>query len=155
MDAAQRYSLDLQGFLHIPGVLDPPELESCRAAADRIVALEASAAGLPDGCVLEIVGDGTVGCHYDKVFSLEPSLEALAFHPRVFPAVCELTDEQPKLLDGVLFCDDNRINTPRGGTLHAAGEFGRTKGAGDRRSARFEVADGRIYCDNFVVFFYL
>ena len=42
-----------------------------------------------------------------------------------------------------------------GGTLHAAGEFGRTKGAGDRRSARFEVADGRIYCDNFVVFFYL
>ena len=35
-----------------------------------------------------------------------------------------------------------------GGTLHAAGE-------GDRRSARFETADGRIYCDNFVVFFYL
>ena len=148
MDDAQRYSLDLQGFLHIPGVLGAAELESCRAAADRVVALEASAAGLPDGCVLEIVGDGTKGCHYDKIFSIEPSLEALAFHPKVFPAVCELTDQQPKMTDGVLFVDDNRINTPRGGTLHCAGEM-------NRRSARFEVADGRVFCDNFVVFYYL
>jgi hypothetical protein len=153
MDDAQRYSLDLQGFLHIAGALGAAELERCRAAADRCVALEASAAGLPPGCVLEIVGDGSVGSHYDKVFSLEPSLEALAFHPKVFPAVCELTDQQPKLRDGVLFCDDNTINTPRGGTLHAAGEV--SSGQGDRRSARFEVADGRIFCDNFVVFFYL
>ena len=83
-----------------------------------------------------------------KVFSIEPALEALAFHPEVFPIVCELTDEQPKLRDGVLIYDDHRLNTPRGGTLHAAGE-------GDRRSARFEVSDGHVYCDNFVVFFYL
>jgi hypothetical protein len=148
MDDEQRYLLDLQGFLHIPLALNAPELERCRAAADRVVALHASQGELPEGCVLEGVGDGSVGCHYDKVFSIEPALEALAFHPKVFPTVCELTDEQPKLRDGVLIYDDHRLNTPRGGTLHAAGE-------GDRRSARFETADGRIYCDNFVVFFYL
>ena len=152
MDDDQRYLLDLQGFLHITGARGSAELARCRAAADRVVALEAKG-GLPDGCVLEKVGaawqpgDDSVGSHYDKVFSVEPALEALAFHPKVFPAVCELTDQHPKLRDGVLICDDNRINTPRGGTLHAAGE-------GDRRSARFEVADGRVYCDNFVVFFY-
>lgn len=148
MDDTQRYLLDLQGFLHIPGVLKAVELERCRAAADRIVSLQASQGALPEGCELEIVGDGSVGSHYDKVFSIEPALEALAFHPEVFPAVCELTDEQPKLRDGVLIYDDHRLNTPRGGTLHAAGE-------GDRRSARFEVSEGRVYCDNFVVFFYL
>eukprot|EP01046_Picozoa_sp_COSAG06_P105317 COSAG06_NODE_51549_length_311_cov_0.957547_1_plen_70_part_01 len=35
MDDAQRYSLDLQGFLHIAGALGAAELERCRAAADR------------------------------------------------------------------------------------------------------------------------
>ena len=114
----------------------------------RVVDLQGRQGTLSEGCELEVVGDGSVGSHYDKVFSIEPALEALAFHPKVFPIVCELTDDQPKLRDGVLIYDDHRLNTPRGGTLHAAGE-------GDRRSARFEVSDGRVYCDNFVVFFYL
>jgi hypothetical protein len=152
MNDEQRYSLDLQGVLHIPCALTPAELASCRRAADRVVALQAQRGSLPEGCQLEVVGgkfdEAVVGSHYDKVFSIEPALEALAFHPAVFPAVCELTDGGPKLRDGVLIYDDNRINTPRGGTLHAAGE-------GNRRAARFEVADGRCYCDNFVVFFYL
>ena len=100
MNAEQRYLIDLQGFLHVPGALNASELNRCRAAADRVVALQASLGALPEGCELEVVGDGSVGSHYDKVFSIEPALEALAFHPAVFPIVCELTDEQPKLRDG-------------------------------------------------------
>ena len=80
MDDEQRYTLDLQGVLHIPHALSAAELASCRAAADRIVALEA-AGGLPEGCELEVVGDGSVGSHYDKVFSIEPALVTIHTHP--------------------------------------------------------------------------
>jgi hypothetical protein len=93
--------------------------------------------------------------HYDKVFSAEKDLEALAFHPSFWPLVLELTDGKPALRDGVLIVDDHRNprqhdRPPRGGTLHCAREdYGR------RYGARFEVSGGQIYCDNFVVFIYL
>ena len=53
------------------------------------------------------------------------------------------------LKDGVLIVDDNRVNQPRGAGLHCARE---DWGA---EAARFEVRDGRIFCDNIAVFFYL
>ena len=52
------------------------------------------------------------------------------------------------LKDGVLIVDDNRINQPRGAGLHCAREdFG-------AEAARFEVRDGRVFCDNIAAFFY-
>lgn len=152
MNGEQRYLLDLQGYLHIRGALAADELGAAQRAADRVVAAEA-AGSLPDGAILEKVGESY--SHYDKAFTVEKDLEALVFHPSFWPVVFELTDGKPALRDGVLIVDDHRIarqatHPPRGGTLHCAREdWGRGFGA------RFDSRDGRIYCDNFVVFIYL
>ena len=141
--------LDLNGFLHIRGALDETALADARGAAERLTSLEE----LPEGIVLEVVADndteGAVGCHYDKAFGFDRALESLAFHPALWPIVLELTNGRPMLKDGVLIVDDNRVNQPRGAGLHCARE---DWGA---EAARFEVRDGRIFCDNIAVFFYL
>lgn len=144
-----RYLMDLNGWLHLRGALDDVQLAAARDAADRLTALDE----LPPGIVLEVVADNTkpnaIGCHYDKAFAFDRALESLAFHPATWPIILELTNGKPMLKDGVLLVDDNRLNEPRGAGLHCAREdFG-------PEAARFEVRNGRIFCDNIAIFFYL
>jgi ectoine hydroxylase-related dioxygenase (phytanoyl-CoA dioxygenase family) len=151
MTEKARYLLDLNGWLHLRGALDGAQLAAARDAAGRLTALPPQE--LPPGIVLEVVADNTkpnaIGCHYDKAFAFDRALESLAFHPALWPIVLELTNGRPMLKDGVLLVDDNRLNEPRGAGLHCAREdFG-------PEAARYEVRDGRIFCDNIAVFFYL
>ena len=89
-------------------------------------------------------------------YFLPPLVETLLGHLLVIaaavqcrPAVLELTDGKPQLREGVLIYEDWDHNTPTGGRLHSAREdWGHD-------SARFEVRDGRILCDQFLTFTYL
>jgi len=68
---------------------------------------------------------------------------------RCRPVILELTDGKPQLREGVLIYEDWEHNQPTGGRLHSAREdWGHD-------SARFEVRDGRILCDQFLTFTYL
>ncbi len=68
---------------------------------------------------------------------------------RCRPVILELTDGKPQLREGVLIYEDWEHNNPTGGRLHSAREdWGHD-------SARFEVRDGRILCDQFLTFTYL
>ena len=97
MDNEQRFLLDLNGYLHLRGVLSSRELAACRAAADRHIALcEAVADGsaAPDA-VPEGFGNGAKpgqpgGKGYSNGFAWEKPLEQLLFHRKLWPIVRSL-----------------------------------------------------------------
>lgn len=124
-----------------------------RAAADRLATTEyddlprAVKLGLNQKLIpRERWGKG--GGHLSVYgFAFDKALEAIAFHPASWPAVLELTDGKPQLREGVVIYEDWRLgNSPTGGRLHCAREdWGHD-------SARFDVRDGRILCDEFLTF---
>ena len=94
MDDESRFLLDLNGYLHLRGVLGPRELVACRAAVDRYVDLcaalaegNASPDAMPEG-----FGNGSGpgkpgGQGYANGYAWEKSLEQLVFHRRLWPIV--------------------------------------------------------------------
>lgn len=169
MTPEQRYLLDLNGYLHLRGVLCPRELSACRASADRHISLceqvsKGRAASLPEG-----FGNGATlgnpgGKGYSNGYAFEKPLEQLVFHRHLWPIILELTDGKPGLSTGTMIVDDVSLGPKHqdGSWLHCAREdVERLVSGRPSNMAPFEGAccceekGGRIYCDNFVVFPYL
>jgi hypothetical protein len=156
MSPQQRFLLDLNGFLHLKSVLQGEELERCREAAVRYASAEPDSLPPPfdrirrecDARVHQHTPN--TASHLGHAFAFDRSLEHIVFNEQVWPVIMELTDGKPQLKGGVLVCEDHRPggHGDRPVHLHCAREDG------GPRSARFEVANGRIFCDNFVVFPY-
>ena len=140
MTAEQRYLFDLHGYLHVRNALSAEELVAARAAAERYVATPT--AELPEGF-------GVDGKRYLNGFAFDRALEHLALHPSTWPVVTELTRGRPRLASGTLQVDDASKGASEAMRLHCArDDFGWD-------AIRYEVRDGRIFCDHTVVFPYL
>lgn len=138
MTPEQRYMFDLQGFLHLEQVLAGDELEKCQDAAQCY--LDTPDDELPLGFERD-------GIRHLNAFGFDKCLEALVMHPVTWPIVMELTNDKPRLSGGTL-----TVNRPGeevvAGCLHCArDDWG-------WEATRYECRDGRIYCDDFVVFPY-
>lgn len=139
LSAEQRYLLDAVGFLHLEAVLSPAEVAAARAAFER------SNAGRPTA----------EGSENEGIW--EPALEMLATHPKLVPALLELSGGAPHLMLMELLHQPPRMGPPR--TVEGGGTTGelhchRETVASSRVS--FETAPpGRVLADNYNVFHYL
>jgi hypothetical protein len=136
----QRYLFDLNGYLHLEQALNREELSAAQAAAERYI--HARPEDLPPDFGTE---NGRI---YEHGFAFDKALEKLVFHPSYWPIIKEFTDNKPRFSRGTML-----VNQPGGpveaGSLHCAREsYG-------WQSTRYDCRDGRIYCDDFVVFPYL
>ncbi len=139
MTPEQRYLFDLNGYLHLRGALSDGELRAAREAAERYVATPE--AELPEGF-------GKDGKRHLHGFAFDKALEHLPLHPSIWPIVKELTNARPRLTSGTL-----QVNIPdqidEALRLHCArDDYGWD-------AIRYEVRDGRIFCDHTVFFPYL
>ena len=153
-------------------MLDEAELRSAREAADRYISGVFDGTPLPPGFYQGRKGNTVKGhSNLQHAFAFDRALEALCFHPKVWPIVCELTDGRPQLNGpGTMIVDDvertgpRAIHAARGEPMpnaapsagwHCAGEGNGGREGGGSELARVEVRDGRIFSNNFVVFPYL
>lgn len=137
MSPEERYWFDLTGYLHLKGVLQGEELGRVQAAAERF--LNTPEAERPPGYLIRDKA-------YHHAIGFDRAIDQLAVHPRLWPIIREFTNGRPQLSGSGL-----TVNRQGEGTLqlHCAREdFGFDV-------ARYECRDNRIYCDDFVVFFYL
>ena len=141
MTPEQRYLFDVSGYLHLKNVLTTEEVSSARDAAERY--MNSSQGDLESGFTIN-------GKSHEHGFAFDKALEALVFHPSTWSIVKELTNNKPQLALGTMLVDHSEIaDSQEAQRLHCAREdFG-------WESTRYEVRNGRIYCDDFVVFPYL
>jgi len=141
MTPEQRYLFDVMGYLHLKNVIKGEELRAAQEAADSYI--NANPQELPTGF-------DSSGKHLPNGFAFAKPLEALTLHPASWLIIKELTDNKPQLARGTMIAD--RLGVPEGGEalrLHCAREdYGRDRNC-------FENRNGKIYCDDFVVFPYL
>jgi hypothetical protein len=180
MSKEQRYLLDLQGFLIVEGALSADELDAAREAMDRLSGgIFHGTPELPvdwyEGCreehmrgeVSDTSGQQKYDGHLKWAWAFDRAIEQLAVHPAVWPIILELTQGKPQLSGpgervGVAIVDDGTM-TVRDPHKPKAGWHCNAEGNGDRdregngyERARLEVlADGTLYCPNFVAFPYL
>ena len=143
MTPEQRYLFDVTGYLHLENVLNDEELQSAQAAADRYIQIPPKE--LPPGFNVDL--ERRDFTPYSHGFAFDKVLERFCFHPVTWPIVKELTGGKPRFTSGTL------ARNTHGQTfhpLHCARE-----GGGGPEMPRYFSQDGRIYCDFFVVFFYL
>ena len=137
MTAEQRYRFDLHGYLHVRNALSAEELAAARKAAERYV--DTPPEKLPEGF-------GVDGKRFLHGFAFDAALERLAMHPSIWPIVKELTRGRPRLASGTLQVNAASEDTSQAMRLHCArDDFGWD-------AIRYEVRDGRIFCDHTVVF---
>ncbi|AWT60965.1 MAG: hypothetical protein DF168_02190 [Candidatus Moanabacter tarae] len=138
MTSEQRYFFDTSGYLFLEGALKGSELTAAREAAQRYI--DTPSNSLPSGFEVK-------GRNFSHGFAFDKTLEALAFHPKTWPIVKELTGLKPRLAQGNL-----TVNTHEDTKFHslhcARDDWG-------PQTPRYFVENGLIYCDYFVVFFYL
>ena len=138
MTPEQRYLFDINGYLHIPNVLSDSELAAAREAVDRYMATPEDE--LPEG--FSCSEDGKM---YANGFAFDKALESIVVHPVLWPFVMEFTHDQPAFSRGTLLVDSHEHKPSK---LHCAREdFG-------WQSTRFDTREGRIFCDEFVIFPY-
>ena len=144
MTPEQRYLFDVTGYLHLENVLTGDTLQETQEAIDRYI--QTPEDELPPG--FEIRGLHQHGFAFDKC------LEALTLHPATWPIVKELTLDKPRFARGSLkreqhtdWKENERARTNPGGLHCARDDYG-------WYSTLYKVKDGRIYCDDFVAFFY-
>ena len=137
MTPEQRYLFDITGYLHLKNVLTGDALARAQEAVERCV--QTPPDQLPPE--MERAGEG-----YSNGFLFDKSLEALTLHPVTWPIIKELTSNKPRLNRGSLVVNthENHKITP----LHCAREDC------GWQTRRYAVRDGRIFCNDFVVFFY-
>ena len=139
MTREQRYLLDLWGYLHIKNAFAGEELSAATAAAERYVNArprELSA------------GFGVEGKRHLHGFAFDKSLERLATHPSIWPIIKEITNGRPRLTSGTLQIDRP---DPNNKPLHfhcARDDYGWD-------AMRWDVRDGRVFCNHVVAFPYL
>jgi hypothetical protein len=155
MTPTQRYLLDMNGYLHLKGVLAGSALTVARAAARRYASANPDTLSQPfdrlrrecDGRIYTHTPN--TASHLIHAFAFDKSLEHIVFDDQIWPIVMELTDGRPQQRGGVLVCEDHRKPGGHGDRpvhLHCAREDG------GPRSARFDVVNGQIFCNNFIVF---
>ena len=110
------------------------------APRQRAVAHEATAAGAETLSGPAWAWD--VYCH--------PAISALAFTPKAWPVVLELTGGQPMMRLGIGLHD--APHSGGGGMLHCNREFQRSSAVGSPSMASYSVRDGRILCADFGMF---
>ena len=139
MTPEQRYWFDLTGYLHIKSALSPEELIAAQEAAKRY--MQSDPDNLPDGFAIE-ENRHTHGFAYDK------ALERLALHPTTWPIVKEITRNRPRLTSGTL-----QVNIP--GRIDKAQRLHCARDDYGWDAIRYDVRDGKVFCDHIVVFPYL
>ena len=138
MTPEQRYLFDINGYLHIPNVLSNSELVAARAAVDRYIAT-------PEDQLPEGFSCSEDGKYYANGFAFEKALESLIVHPCLWPIIKEFTHDRPAFSRGTLLVDSYKHKPFH---LHCAREdYG-------WQSTRFDTREGRIFCDDFVIFPY-
>ena len=144
MTPKQRYLFDVTGYLHLENVITGDALAEAAEAVDRYITTPPDA--LPPG--FEQKDSINTGSLFDK------SLECLTMHTALWPIIKELTDNQPRFGRGSLKHDKHDLwetgenaKVNPGGLHCARDDYG-------WYSTRYEVDNGRIYCDNFVCFPY-
>ena len=138
MTPEQRYLFDINGYLHIPDVLSEAELAAAREAIERYVTT-------PDEELPEGFSHSEDGKMHENGFAWDKSLESIVVHPKLWPIIMEFTHDRPGFARGTLLVDSHNMGP---GRLHCAREdFG-------WESTRFDTREGRIYCDDFVIFPY-
>ena len=131
MSHEQRFEMDIYGFIKIPAVLAPSEIEAM----------------LP---LFEAMNAAT-GFGRDPLD--EPSMERLATHPAILDPITEMQEGKPRLVQSSTWRDPpatpDEDEPPTAGILHSQRER-------DRRFCHYSTRPpGRISCDNVVVFVYL
>ena len=145
MTPEQRYLFDVSGYLHLKGVLTGKELQHCQQRAETCIRTPVDK--LPAGMSSSYPGTETGVGGIGSGFSFDKPLERLLFHPVTWPIIKELTNSKPRFDRGTLAV--NTHITTQMTPLHCAREdFG-------WQSTRYEYKNGRIFCDTFVIFFYL
>ena len=138
MTPEQRYLFDINGYLHIPNLLSDNELAAARAAIDRYTST-------PDEALSEGFSRSEDSKNYENGFAFDKALEALTLHPGLWPIIKEFTHDRPAFTRGTLLVDSHEHEPLR---LHCAREdFG-------WQSTRYDTREGRIFCDDFVIFPY-
>lgn len=140
MTTEQRYLFDLSGFLHLENVLSDVELQRCREASDQYINTPSE----------ELSSDFSTqnGIGYENGFAWDKALEALVFHPAYWPMVKEFTENRPRFKSGTMIVNFPEQETKPPRFLHCAKEdFG-------RYVTRYDVLNGRIFCNDFVIFPY-
>ena len=156
MTPEQRYLFDINGYLVIPDAVEPDALAAAVShpqhptpapladrlwgALQRAVAHEATAAGAETLSGPAWAWD--VYCH--------PAISALAFTPKAWPVVLELTGGQPMMRLGIGLHD--APHSGGGGMLHCNREFQRSSAVGSPSMASYSVRDGKILCADFGMF---
>ena len=147
MTPEQRYFFDLSGYLHLENVLSAEELEKAQEAADRYIS--SSPEDLPPGFSINYADGPQHLDGHSHGFAFDKALEVLTMHPVTWPIIKELTGNKPRFTSGTL-----AVNTARHRfhPLHSLKEDVEQSGP---EMPRYFTQDGRVYSDNFVVFFYL
>ena len=140
MTPEQRYLFDVTGYIHLPNALSAEELKNAQEAVERVV--QTPKEGMPPGCDK---GDERGGC--SNGFSFDKSLEALTMHPASWPTIKELTGGRPRLNRGSLVINRYQEDATIG-QLHCAREDC------GWQTRRYEARDGRVFCNDFIVFVY-
>ena len=147
MTDKQRYLFDLQGYLHLKNVLSAEELRTARRAAERYV--KTPAEDLPEGFGVDGKLSREEWGRYVHGFAFDKALERLCLHPSIWPIIKELTNHKPRLTMGTLLVEFPNDGVSKPLRLHCArDDFG-------WEVVRYEVRDGRIFCDDLVAFAYL
>lgn len=141
MTPEQRYLFDVTGYLHLENALSDEELRRAQEAVKRYVSTPPEQLPHDFGC--RELEPGFYG--YDNGFAFDEALEILTRHPVTLPIICDLTHDKPRFGSGTLLIDRQNEGTH----LHCAREDWEGPGT------RYTIEDGRIFCDNLVVFPYL
>jgi ectoine hydroxylase-related dioxygenase (phytanoyl-CoA dioxygenase family) len=147
MTPEQRYFFDLCGYLHVENVLGSDELRKAQEAADRYISSDPE--DVPPGFSITYAQGPSHLDGHAHGFAFDKALEALTMHQVTWPIIKELTGNKPRFTSGTL-----AVNTARHRfhPLHSLKEDVEQSGP---EMPRYFTQDGRVYSDNFVVFFYL
>ena len=140
MTPEQRYLFDVSGFLHLPNALSEEELKNAQEAFERVVRNPKEE--MPPGFA-KIDDNG--GC--SNGFAFDKALESLAMHPVSWPIIKEVTGGRPRLNRGSLVVQRYQADA-KISQLHCAREDC------GRHTRHYEVSDGRIFCNDFIVIVY-
>ena len=156
MTPEQRYLFDITGYLHIEGAIIGDDLKKAQEAATRYIYCppdERPPGFSPRGDTIppEELGNRPL-IRYQHGFAFDKSLEAITMHPAIWPLIKELTADMPRFVSGTLSYqqhnpDRQKVEKNPAG-LHCARE-------GRYWYTRYQVKDGRIFCNDLVFFFYL
>ena len=154
MTPEQRYLFDITGYLHIEGALTGSDLEKAQAAADQYI--YSDPAQYPPGfrtrprdLTAEQAGNLPL-IRYENGFAYDRSLEAMTMSPATWPIIKEFTDNKPRLVSGTLSYQSYWEDQPPFSNLKNPGGL---HGGPLPLLYRYQVKDGRIFCNNFICFF--